>query len=82
MKTITALALAALFMGCAGIQHAKQAPQQSAKLRAACESGSPSACIEYKDMLEVCGHGHAFNGAMNVADVSNCAMAVRRAKAN
>jgi hypothetical protein len=71
-----ALAVGLLLDGCSAIRDAKRAPEVVARLRAECDSGKQSACVDMAHVQQACT-GHAAVGGLNAEDVGNCASAVR-----
>ncbi len=72
--------MAVVVWGCSGqdAADAKQAPQESERLKIECDGGEQSACADYKALSDACRGHAAFGGLNNAEDVSNCAAMVRR----
>ena len=73
---------ALMLAGCSTqeLSEAKQAKEQAARAKNACDGGKQSACVDYHDLLTACGQGHAAFGGLNAEDVGNCAGSVRRVR--
>jgi len=73
--------LVLLISGCASVSDAKRAPDTVARLRAKCDAGQNSACVDMAHVQQACT-GHAAFGGLNAEDVGNCGSAVRAMDAN
>jgi hypothetical protein len=77
---IAAIGLLVGLSGCVNLSEAKQWHQQAPIMKAKCDAGSASACVEYQNLLAACTHGTALNGGLNMGEVNTCANAVRQSK--
>lgn len=75
MKLAVVLILV-LLSSCASVRDAKRAPDTVARLRAKCDAGQTSACVDMAHVQQACT-GHAAFGGLNAEDVGNCSGAVR-----